>query len=154
MITKIRELIAEKPESSKKSIDKKKLKKSDARPKDSKSKDKKADHHHKTLKIKKLSTETTEKDHANRSKTGQKSLSVKDRIPLAPFFGEKEAAERLLANAEKFENEQVKRTRDAVEEKTQENERAVRKAREFLQQVETGLLQIQNGIKEVGIKDN
>ncbi|KAM7441147.1 hypothetical protein ABFA07_009786 [Porites harrisoni] len=61
MITKIRELIAEKPESSKKSIDKKKLKKSDARPKDSKSKDKKADHHHKTLKIKKLSTETTKK---------------------------------------------------------------------------------------------
>lgn len=153
MITKIRELIAEKPESSKKSIDKTKLKKSDARPKDSKSKDKKADHHHKTLKMK-LSTETTEKDHANRSKTGHKSLSAKDRIPLAPFFGEKEAAERLLANAEKFENEQVKRTRDAIEEKTQENERAVRKAREFLQQVETGLLQIQNGIKEVGIKDN
>lgn len=154
MITKIRELIAEKPESSKKSIDKKKLKKSEARRKDSKSKDKKADHHHKTLKIKKLSTETTEKDHANRSKTGHKSLSAKDRIPLAPFVGEKEAAERLLANAEKFENEQVKRTRDAIEEKTQENERAVRKAREFLQQVETGLLQIQNGIKEVGVKDN
>lgn len=154
MITKIRELIAEKPESSKKSIDKKKLNESDARPKDSKSMDKKADHHHKTSKIKEQSAETTEKDHANGGKTGHKSLSAKDRIPLAPFVGQKEAAERLLANAEKFENEQVKRTRDAIEEKTQENERAVKKAREFLQQVETGLLQIQNGIKEAGIKDN
>lgn len=154
MITKIRELIAEKPESSKKSIDDKKLKESDARPKDSKSIDKKADNHHKTSKIKKLSTEKTEKDYANRSKTGHKSLSAKDRIPLAPFVGEKKAAERLLANAEKFENEQVKRARDAIEEKTQENEQAVKKAREFLHRIETGLLQIQNGIKQAGIKDN
>lgn len=154
MITKIRELIAEKPESSKKSIDKKKLKKSDARAKDSKSKDKKADHHHETSKIKKLSAETTGKDDADRTKTSHKSLSAKDRIPLASFVSEKEAAERLLAKAKMFENEQVKRTRDAIEEKTQENERAVKKAREFLQQVETGLLQIQNGIKEAGIKDN
>ena len=154
MITKIRELIAEKPESSKKSIDKKKLENSDAMPKDSKSKDKNTDHHHETSKIKKLSAETTGKDHVNRSNTGKKSLSAKDRIPLASFVSEKEAAERLLAKTEMFENEQVKRTRDAIEEKTQENERAVKKAREFLQQVETGLLQIQNGIKEAGIKEN
>ena len=149
MITKIRELIAEKPDAGKRTND---SKHEDSKPRDTKSngknfKDKKADHNKKAKTVK--SKEKTKKDQAKK-----KILNPKDRIPWAHKAEENEVAQRLLANAELYENEQVKMARDVIEKKTRENKRAIEKTKDFLREVEAGLLQVQNGIEESAIEIN
>ena len=147
MITKIRELIAENPDAGKKGRE---SKPDDTKPHNTKSdgknlKDKKVDHIAKTVNIKKK----TKKDQAKR-----KALNPKDRIPWAHKVDENEVAQRLLANAELYENEQVKRAKDVIEKKTRENKRAIKKTKDFLREVMAGLLHVQNGIKESAIETN
>ena len=115
MISKIRDLIAENPRLG----------------------DEKAKDNEKTKK------NTTEHDQA-KSKKQDKSLKPKDEIP-AGHSAEEDAVARSLVKQEKYENEQVKFARDAIDEKSQENKRAFEKTKNFLYLIENGLLEFQNG---------
>lgn len=63
---------------------------------------------------------------------------------------EKAIAQNLLTEAEKREIEQVKKARDAIEMKVENNKRAFDRAKQFLRQIQDGLLQIQNGFEKTG----
>lgn len=173
MITKIRALIAEKPADKKsnetkdndkkpgdKNTDDKKpkdaksddRKKEDTKSDEKKSKDMKADSD-KTAKATK--PKETKKEDQEKSKKKHKALRPKDRIPGTNRTDKSVEAQRLLVNAEMYENEQVKRARNVIEKKKEENKRAFEKAKDFLRQIQDGLLQFQHGIaNEAGIKLN
>ena len=117
MISKIRDLIAENPEG-----------------------DEKAKDHEKAKKDTKV---TKEKDQA-KSEKQDKSLKPKDNIPAA-HSADEDAVARNLVKQEKYENDQVKFAKDAIDEKSQENKRAFEKTKNFLYLIENGLLEFQNG---------
>jgi len=147
MITKIREMIAEKPADKKTKNKKADDKKHDnKKPGDAKSGD------NKTAKATKP-TETKKEDHAKSKKRG-KFLRPKDTIPGANNANESLEAQRLLADAEMYEYEETKRARDAIEKKIEDNKRAVEKTKDFLTQVENGLLQVYHGIAKAGMELN
>ncbi|KAL9988902.1 hypothetical protein ACROYT_G003394 [Oculina patagonica] len=117
MISKIRELIADVPAVNGKSNDHKKAKKE-------------------------TKTATKEKDQA-KSKKHDKQLKPKDSIPTA--HNEEDAVARSLLNQEKHEKKQLKWAQDVINEKSQENKRAFEKTKNFLAQIEEGLMQFENG---------
>ena len=154
MITKIREMIAEKPHKKKsnhkKAEDAKHADKI-ARPNNKKSNNKTSDDDKTAKPVK--PKETKKDDHA-KSRKKHNALHPKDRIPGRNKVDERVVAQRILENAKMYENEQVKRARDFVEKKTEDNKRAIENAKDFLRRVQDGLLQVQNGIKEAGFELN
>ena len=168
MITKIRAMIAEKPADKKSNETKDNDKKpDDKKPKDAKSDEMKKEDtksgnksedmkpdSDKTAKAATKPKETKKKDQA-KSKKNHKALRPKDRIPGTNRTDKSVEAQRLLVNAEMYENEQVKQARNAIEKKKEENKRAFEKAKDFLRQIQDGLLQFQYGIaNEAGIELN
>jgi len=91
----------------------------------------------------KTKKDSTENDQA-KSKKQEKSLKPKDDIP-AGHSADEDAVARSLVKQEKYENDQVKFAKDAIDEKSQENKRAFEKTKNFLHLVENGLLEFQNG---------
>ena len=92
--------------------------------------------------------ETTKKgskknDHG-KSEKQDKSLKPKDDIP-AGHSADEDAVARSLVKQEKYEKDQVKFAKDAIDEKSQENKRAFEKTKNFLNLIENGLLEFQNG---------
>ena len=92
--------------------------------------------------------EKTKKESAandqKKSKKQNKSLKPKDEIP-AGHRADEDAVARSLVKQEKFENDQVKFAKDAIDEKSRENKRAFEKTKNFLHLIENGLLEFQNG---------
>jgi len=86
---------------------------------------------------------TKEKDQA-KNKKQDKSLKPKDNIPAA-HSADEDAVARSLVKQEKYENDQVKFAKDAIDEKSEENKRAFEKTKNFLYLIENGLLEFQNG---------
>ena len=82
-------------------------------------------------------------DQAKNEKQGE-SLKPKDDIP-AGHSADEDAVARSLVKQEKYQNDQVKFAKDAIDEKSQENKRAFEKTKNFLQLIENGLLEFQNG---------
>jgi len=152
MITKIREMIAEKPADKKTKNKKADDKKHDNKKSDDKKLDDAKSGNNKTAKAPKP-TETKEQDQVKSKKHG-KSLRPKDTIPGANNANESLEAQRLLADAEMYEYEETKRARDAIEKKIEDNKRAVEKTKDFLTQVENGLLQVYHGIAKAGMELN
>ncbi|XP_078355214.1 uncharacterized protein LOC144639799 [Oculina patagonica] len=93
-------------------------------------------------KAKKETKAIKEKDQAN-SKKHDKHLKPKDSIPTAQ--NEEDAVARSLMTQEKHEKKQLKWAQDVINEKSQENKRAFEKTKNFLMQIEEGLMQFQNG---------
>jgi len=98
-------------------------------------------------------TKSKEKDQV-KSKNNTKSRHPKNIIPGMGETDERAIAQNLLTEAEKRESEQVKKTRDAIEMKVENNKRAFDRAKQFLRQIQDGLLQIQNGFEKTGIPVN
>ena len=91
----------------------------------------------------KTNNDSKENDQA-KNKKQSKSLKPKDDIP-AGHSADEDAVARSLVKQEKYQNDQVKFAKDAIDEKSQENKRAFEKTKNFLQLIENGLLEFQNG---------
>ena len=91
----------------------------------------------------KTKNDSKKNDQAKNKKQG-KSLKPKDDIP-AGHSADEDAVARSLVKQEKYQNDQVKFAKDAIDEKSQENKRAFEKTKNFLQLIENGLLEFQNG---------
>ena len=100
---------------------------------------------------KKAKTTKSEKKDQVKSKKNTKSRHPKNIIPGMGKTDEKTIAQNLLTEAEKRESERVKKTRDAIEKRTKDNKRAFDRAKQFLRQIQDGLVQIQNGFEKTGI---
>lgn len=87
--------------------------------------------------------DSKENDRA-KNKKHDKSLKPKDDIP-AGHSADEDAVARSLVKQEKYQNDQVRFAKDAIDEKSQENKRTIEKTKNFLQLIENGLLEFQNG---------
>lgn len=99
---------------------------------------------------KKVKTTKSEEKDQVKSKNNTKSRHPKNIIPGMGETDEKAIAQNLLTEAEKRESEQVKKAGDAIEMKVENNKRAFDRAKQFLRQIQDGLLQIQNGFEKTG----
>ena len=91
----------------------------------------------------KTKNDSKKNDQAKNKKQG-KSLKPKDDIP-AGHSADEDAVARSLVKQERYQNDQVKFAKDAIDEKSQENKRAFEKTKNFLHLIENGLLEFQNG---------
>ena len=91
----------------------------------------------------KTKNDSKKNDQAKYKKQG-KSLKPKDDIP-AGHSADEDAVARSLVKQAKYQNDQVKFAKDAIDEKSQENKRAFEKTKNFLHLIENGLLEFQNG---------
>lgn len=115
MINKIRELIAEKPD------------------------EEEHDDHEKDAK----ETKATKDKEQKKSDKQHKQLKPKDSIPSA-HDADENAVARSIVNVQKHETTEVKKAKNAIDESAQANKRAFEKTKDFLRQIEDGILQFQN----------
>lgn len=95
-------------------------------------------------KAKKETKAIKEKDEG-KSKKQDKLRKPKDSIPTTHNEDEENAVARSLVNQEQKQKQQLKWAKDVVNERSQENKRAFEKTKNFLTQIEEGLMQFQNG---------